>query len=194
MLTEIGTNLTTYRFEPVRLDETKSYVCEDCGLRKSRKMTFEQTINPFNVNEDGNPKTRKEIVAELRVETASWQPDPHCGCARDERPEKQSPNIKMTPQSVDPTVLLAEAKKHYYALSCIEKELRDRLEGCRIRVKSDGREGFIRQVCLDRFSGNPSIWLFPWLGQKRNPKIEYGDGHQGMNINQVEFVFEDTLP
>jgi hypothetical protein len=38
-------------------------------------MTFEQTINPWNKNKDGNPKTYSEIIVELDEKANNWKPD-----------------------------------------------------------------------------------------------------------------------
>lgn len=39
---------------------------------KWKQMTFTQTINPWNVNEKGDQKSRKEIYEELKQEAAEW--------------------------------------------------------------------------------------------------------------------------
>jgi hypothetical protein len=42
------------------------------GLRKQETRSFTQTLNPFNLNARGVPKSRQEILAELYVQSAAW--------------------------------------------------------------------------------------------------------------------------
>ncbi len=50
------------------------------GLRQlSRK--FEQDFVPSNVNAEGKPKTRKEILRELEAQRAAWMAEPLDGAA-----------------------------------------------------------------------------------------------------------------
>lgn len=55
-----------------------------CGRLRNRQRTFWQTLNPFNRNADGVPKTMVEIEAELGVEAAAWKREPPvcAGCER----------------------------------------------------------------------------------------------------------------
>lgn len=65
----------TVRFQAVRVRRQLSGKCPVCGKRTSRSMTFEQTINPWNKNKDGNPKTYSEIIVELDEKANNWKPD-----------------------------------------------------------------------------------------------------------------------
>lgn len=68
-------------YEPVRWPESRSGKCPVCGKRVRRSTTFQQTLNPFNKNAAGEPKTRSEIWAELKVKAAGWEPDfTHAAC------------------------------------------------------------------------------------------------------------------
>mgnify|MGYP000017638098 CR=1 FL=1 len=40
---------------------------------KRRQKKFWQTLNPFNKNESGSPKTREEILVELQVDANNWK-------------------------------------------------------------------------------------------------------------------------
>lgn len=62
-------------FEEVAIFGRKSSKCR-CGKRRTRSAKFFQTLNPWNKNKDGNPKTANEIIAELVVERAEWMKAP----------------------------------------------------------------------------------------------------------------------
>lgn len=42
------------------------------GKRRQETRTFMQTINPWNTNDDGTPKTREQIMAGLVIERDKW--------------------------------------------------------------------------------------------------------------------------
>ena len=65
----------SYTFEVVKHRAEKTGKCK-CGKRLKRSMTFEQTINPFNVDAAGVPKSRGLILAELVDEAETWQKEP----------------------------------------------------------------------------------------------------------------------
>lgn len=62
-------------FEEVAINCEKSGRC-GCDKRRTRRKRFWQTINPFNRNARGFPKTREEIYAELREEADAWRGEP----------------------------------------------------------------------------------------------------------------------
>lgn len=64
-----------YTFDSVKLNVKKSGKCL-CGKRLTRSYTFEQTLNPFNKNDRGFPKTSAEIMTELKAEAEVWQQEP----------------------------------------------------------------------------------------------------------------------
>ena len=69
--------MPTYRFQPVTHQETKSVPCAGgCGKKVRRQRTFSQTLNPFNKNAAGQPKTVPEIVRELTEKAKEWQAQP----------------------------------------------------------------------------------------------------------------------
>jgi hypothetical protein len=63
------------KFQEVAVYATKASKC-DCGKRRSRKQKFWQTINPFNKNAAGQPKSRAEIRQELAAEAMAWEAEP----------------------------------------------------------------------------------------------------------------------
>lgn len=71
--------ITTY--DPIKLTTRKTFLaCSVCGRPGKRQRTFRQTINPFNKNGAGQPKTRREIWFELQCLAATWTPDTHARC------------------------------------------------------------------------------------------------------------------
>lgn len=77
--------MPTYRFRPVTHQVTKSVPCTVCGKKVRRQRTFSQTLNPFNKNAAGLPKTEVEIARELVAKAEAWQgePETHPKCASD---------------------------------------------------------------------------------------------------------------
>lgn len=74
----------TVRFQPVKRRAGKNLPCPDCGKKVKRQTTFEQTINPWNKNAEGEPKSGMEIMAELDVEAKKWQAEPvRCKACRE---------------------------------------------------------------------------------------------------------------
>ncbi len=74
--------MTTYRFREIKHQASKSLPCPACGRKLRRQRTFSQTLNPFNKNADGQPKTELEIVRELHTTAIQWETEPelHPGC------------------------------------------------------------------------------------------------------------------
>ena len=68
-------------FEVVKLTAKKVGKCPTCGKRVTRSRTFEGTLNPWNVNASGNPKTRQEVRDDLQAKSLVWSKEPindHC--------------------------------------------------------------------------------------------------------------------
>lgn len=63
------------QFEKVKIYGVKHW--KENGKRRQQSREFYQTLNPFNKNAQGNPKTRKEILAELIAERDAWIKEPH---------------------------------------------------------------------------------------------------------------------
>jgi len=65
----------TIRFESVTWPVAKTVPCRGgCGRKLRRSTTLAQTINPWNKNAEGQPKSQQEILAELRAEAEAWHP------------------------------------------------------------------------------------------------------------------------
>lgn len=58
------------KFDVVEVKATRTWV-ED-GKKRQKTKKFQQTLNPFNKNADGIPKTRQEILVELNAERDKW--------------------------------------------------------------------------------------------------------------------------
>lgn len=70
-------------FDEVKLSTVRSGRCARCGKRTRRTIRVFQTINPFNKNKKtGLPKSREEILVELRQQIADEKAKPlNCtGC------------------------------------------------------------------------------------------------------------------
>lgn len=69
----------TYRYTTIRRPETRRGNCPVCGKRRSRSLTFEATMSPFNKDpETGQPRTRQQIHEVLRAKASAWVPDFTC--------------------------------------------------------------------------------------------------------------------
>lgn len=70
------------RFEEITMRSSKYLPCPVCGRKLKRAKTFTQTVNPYNRNADGAPKTRDEVHEEVRAEMSEWTrtPERHSGC------------------------------------------------------------------------------------------------------------------
>ena len=70
-----GRAVSVYNFQPVRHYASKRGTCPSCGKTTVRKTVFEQTISPFNRNEDGTQRTPDEVRAAVNAEADQWVPD-----------------------------------------------------------------------------------------------------------------------
>jgi hypothetical protein len=78
--------MSTYRFEPVIARRHAVGKCPVCGKRVTRSRNFENTISPFNRNEDGTRRTRAEVRQNVELEADQWTPDfTHAACVKDPR-------------------------------------------------------------------------------------------------------------
>ena len=48
--------MTVINFEVIKYKEKVKGICVKCGKKKQRMIKAEQTVNPFNKDEAGNPK------------------------------------------------------------------------------------------------------------------------------------------
>ena len=70
--------MATTRFARVEVRAQRKGKCETCGKRWTKTKTFWHSVNPFNRRDDGTPKTRAEVLQDVRTEADSWNPEPHC--------------------------------------------------------------------------------------------------------------------
>lgn len=68
--------MPTYRFAEVPVYAEKSVPCTVCGKKVRRQKKFAQTLNPFNKDAQGRPKTSGQIRVELRAEADAWKAEP----------------------------------------------------------------------------------------------------------------------
>ncbi len=59
------------RFNAIGLTGRKRFVCA-CGRKLQRQKRFYQTLNPYNRNAEGLPKTQGEILMECHSELDAW--------------------------------------------------------------------------------------------------------------------------
>ena len=65
-----------HTYEQLQTAAVKSLPCPGCGRKVRRQRTFTQTLNPFNRNAAGDPKTRPEVYESLRAKAAAWRAEP----------------------------------------------------------------------------------------------------------------------
>ncbi|QKW31451.1 hypothetical protein HUT11_35400 (plasmid) [Streptomyces seoulensis] len=69
--------MPTYRFQEVPLYANKTVPCAGgCGKKLRRQRKFAQTLNPFNKDAEGRPKTSQQIQAELSQQAKEWKSAP----------------------------------------------------------------------------------------------------------------------
>lgn len=65
----------THTFHEIVARRSKSGPCPVCGKRVRRSQTFSETVNPFNRNEDGSPKSPAEVRVSVNKKADAWEPD-----------------------------------------------------------------------------------------------------------------------
>ncbi|MFL6141613.1 MAG: hypothetical protein ACJ72N_07060 [Labedaea sp.] len=68
--------MTVTRFQQIKHWAQKRLPCTVCGKKLTRKTTLWQTLNPWNKNAAGEPKTVAEIRDELKAQAADWMVEP----------------------------------------------------------------------------------------------------------------------
>ena len=59
-----------YNFTEVSIKGVKKW--KEDGKNKQKAKKFFQTLNPYNINSDGDIKTRAEILKEITKEREEW--------------------------------------------------------------------------------------------------------------------------
>ena len=77
--------MTSYHFQEISIRPQKRGKCSVCGKRRQRTKEFSQTLNPWNKNSKGHPKTWQEIDRELSAQASEWLKEPLIcrGCSDD---------------------------------------------------------------------------------------------------------------
>ena len=55
-------------FDIISRSQNVKYVCLGCGKKRTKVIKVEHTINPYNKNKDGIPKTRNEVLEDVCTE------------------------------------------------------------------------------------------------------------------------------
>ena len=78
---------TTFHFQQFHLRRERPGKCAGCGKKTKRVIRISETLNPFNKNAAGNPKTVVEIRESLDAKMKNELAKPlHCiACERKER-------------------------------------------------------------------------------------------------------------
>lgn len=71
-------------YERVSVKGYKQGKCVVCGKHCKRTEEFFQTLNPWNKDKNGEPKTREQIYKELTQKVKEWEKAPihHVKCIR----------------------------------------------------------------------------------------------------------------
>lgn len=69
--------MATIRFQAIKIRGVRRWT--ENGKRRQETKVFFQTINPFNKGADSFPKTREQILDELRQEREDWLKGEHHG-------------------------------------------------------------------------------------------------------------------
>jgi len=68
--------MTRYVFDAIQTSRTKKGVCVKCGKRRQKTKRFTETINPFNKNANGTPKTRDQVQESVIEKARVWMSEP----------------------------------------------------------------------------------------------------------------------
>ena len=78
--------MTTINFEPIGAKKTLKFTCLDCGKKKQRVIKEEQTVNPYNKNENGITKTEEEVIKsvgdKLFERCMTFEKEPFCSSCK----------------------------------------------------------------------------------------------------------------
>lgn len=72
----------TTRYERISAMRIRNLPCPVCGKKYRRQRTFTQTVNPWNKNDQGLPKTWHEVETAVNAEADDWArtPERHPAC------------------------------------------------------------------------------------------------------------------
>lgn len=66
--------MVAYTFTPIKVKAQVKVTCshEGCKKKVQRTKIFEQTLNPYNRDSEGNVKTEQQIRSELSSRRTEW--------------------------------------------------------------------------------------------------------------------------
>lgn len=64
--------ITRHTFQTVSVKGTRRWKDPDTGKARQETKSFFQTINPFNRNAAGDPKSYEEIMVEVKAQRDAW--------------------------------------------------------------------------------------------------------------------------
>jgi hypothetical protein len=65
-----GYRTTTHTYQQVSRQQRVTVTCSGCGKDRVRTVSVTHTINPFNRNELGQPRSPAEVLDRVRIELA----------------------------------------------------------------------------------------------------------------------------
>ena len=78
--------MTRYTFPSIKRRAEKVGACPVCGKRSQKAKTFENTVNPWNRNTDGSPRSFDEVTEHVKQLATDWIPDfTHANCMPERR-------------------------------------------------------------------------------------------------------------
>lgn len=158
-----------HTFKEVYLSATKSGKCSFCNKRTTRSTRFSQTFNPFNLNANGQVKSREEIYLELKAARETWKNLPVLH-------QKCEDKIKEAANFIEKQ-LKQELEKNFLSPSLIPpKEVIEKLA---MHLADDAREIFVRYedkdyvlTSIELVSANRDAVQFNLKLKPANIKIE----------------------
>lgn len=65
----------TTHFQQVHAYRSLVGECPNCGKKTKKSRKFTMTVNPYNVNEDGEVRSVSEVREQVNAEADAWVPD-----------------------------------------------------------------------------------------------------------------------
>jgi len=107
----------TVRYEEVEAVREQRGKCPTCGKWVVRKHSVINTVNPFNKNADGYPKTHREVREAVEAKANEWVPNfEHWTCEEARGPLSQEQaflvvqSLGKNPKSAAIQMALVDAK------------------------------------------------------------------------------------
>lgn len=143
--------MTVYKFSGPSIRAERRGKCPVCGKTTKRSRTFERTVNPFNKDENGVPKTYERVYADTRAEAEAWSPEPRVfehGKCTIARHESELDGLDFDTIPFD----------HLYRLNREHMRLCDSYhvgrEDCRIKLGDELMDAYARRTAAgERLSG-----------------------------------------